>query len=134
MTEAHGIVVSIPHTFVTPDGSRAEMVLQYSNNKQQTVRFSPKTFFDLLSRTFQLVLNQHIQTATARGHVEMDPIPVSTTMAQETVGGEKIIVSVRMQNGLPASFSVEPKEAEELHKQLGIAIEKAKVQSASSRH
>lgn len=134
MSDSHGTVVSIPQTSVTPDGNLAVMVLQYSNGKQQTVRFSPKTFFDLLSKTFQLVMNQHMQTAAAKGHVEVEPIQVSTTMAQEAVGGNVVIVSLKMQNGLPASFSVQHQEAEELHRQLGAAIEKAKMQSASSRH
>ena len=134
MSDSHGVVVSIPRTSVTQDGNLAEMVLQYSNHKQQTIRFSPKTFFDLLSKTFELVMNQKIQTAASRGHDEIEPLPVSTTMAQEAVGGAAIIVAMKMQNGIPASFAIQKQEAEELHHQLGAAIEKAKAQSASNRH
>jgi hypothetical protein len=134
MSHSHGVVTSIPQTSVSPDGSYAEMTLQYSNNKQQTVRINPNIFFDLLSKTYQLVANQHIQTAAAAGHAEVTPIPVSVTMAKESVGGQVVVLSVKMQNGLPASFAVPPAEAEVLYKQLGEAIAKAKEQSSAGRH
>lgn len=134
MTKNRAVVTGMPHTSVTPDGSFAEMKLTYANGTSQSLCFSPKTFFDLLSKTFQLLVNQHIQTAAAQGYAEVQPISVVVTSAQEAVGGKAVILSLRMDNGLPATFAIQPTEAAELYRQLGEAIKKSLSQSASSRH
>ena len=50
------------------------------------------------------------------------------------VGGRAVIVGMRLQNGLPVSFSIQPAEAEEFERQLGKAIKKARQESLKGRH
>ena len=127
-------VSAMPRTSVAQDGSYAEMEFTNSNGTSQLLRFHPKLFLDLMSKTYQLVANQHFQTAQAQGHIEVHPIPVVVSSAQEAIGGKAVILSLKMENGLPAAFALQQAEAEELHRQLGIAVAKAKVQADSGRH
>jgi hypothetical protein len=110
------------------------MELKNSDGTLQVIRFSPETMIDFVNKTFQLFLNQKIQRESKFGHVSGQALAVSTTMAQEAVGGEAIVLGVRLQSGLPVSFSIQPSEAEELHRQLGKAVKKARQQASSSRH
>ncbi len=128
------VVIDMPRTSVTEDGKISEMELLNDDGSKQTIRFSPSTFQTFVSRTFQLFANEKVKRGSASGHTESQPIPVSATMAQEAVGGEKVILSVRMDNGLPVDFSLDAAESEELHRQLGKAVKKARKQSASRRH
>ena len=128
------IVTDMPGTSVTEDGQIVEMQLKNSDNSKQIIRFSPALFLSFVSRTFQLFANSQIQKGLESGHTESQPIPVSTTMAQETVGGEKIILAVRIENGLPVEFSLNSSEAEILQKQLSKAIKNANKQKQASRH
>ena len=134
MPKKLGVVVSMPGASVTEDGTIVEMELKISDGSVQTLRFSPTLFLSLVNRTFELFVNERMKKAASQGHIESQPLPVVTTFAQEAVGGQAVILGVRLQNGLPVEFSIPPAEAEELHKQLGAAVEKAKLQSSSKRH
>jgi hypothetical protein len=72
--------------------------------------------------------------AKAQGHAEVHPLRVAASSAQEAVGGKIVVLSLKLENGLPVAFSLQPTEAEELHKQLGEAVTKAKQQGAAERH
>ena len=127
-------VTAMPRTSVAPDGTYAEIELTYSNGTSQFLRFQPRTFFDLLSRVYQLVANQQFQKAQAEGHIEVYPIPVIVSSAQEAVGGKAVVLSLKMDNGIPAAFALQQAEAEELYRQLGVAVAKAKNQAEAGRH
>ena len=128
------IVTDMPGASVTEDGQIAEMVLKNSDGSKQIIRFSPTLFISFVSRVFQLFANERIKMGLQSGHIESQPIPVSVAVAQETVGGEKIILGVKMENGLPVDFSLDSSEAEILQKQLGKAIKKANKQKSAARH
>lgn len=128
------VVTEMPRASVLEDGSVAEMEFKNSDGSVQILRFSPSTMMDFVNRVFELFLNQKIQEAASLGHIEVQPLPVVVTAAQEAVGGQAVILSMRLQTGLPVGFSVPPAEAEELHKQLGKAIKKARRQASSARH
>ena len=81
-----------------------------------------------------MFVDEQTHKAAKSGHLEVQPIPTVATSAQESVGGSAVILSVRMQNGTPVSFSMQIAEAEELNKQLGQAVQKAKQQSSNARH
>jgi hypothetical protein len=119
---------------VLPDGTIAEMTLENSDGRIQVLRFSPTTMLAFVNSVFELFLNEKMQKEQAFGHFEMQPLPVSTTMAIPAVGGEAVLVGFRLENGLPVAFAVPPPEAKELHKQLGEAVSKAMQQFSQSRH
>ena len=127
-------VSEMPRTSVALDGTYAEMEFTNTNGPSQLLRFHPKLFLDLMSKTYQLLANQLFQKAQAEGHVEIHPIPVLVSSAQESVGGKAVVLSLKMENGIPVAFSLQKTEAEELHKQLGIAVAKAKSQAEADRH
>ncbi len=128
------VVIGMPRASVLEDGSVAEMEFKNSNGSVQLLRFSPSTMMGFVNRVFELFLNQKIQEATSLGHMEVQPLPAVVTAAQEAVGGEAVILSVRLQTGLPVAFAIPPAEAEELRKQLGKAVKKARREASSARH
>lgn len=118
------LIVDMPNASVATDGSFVEMELKNEDGFIQYLRFSPDKMMLFLSKVFQLYVNQKIQKESSQGYVVEQPIPAVTTMAQEDIDGKAVILLLKMQNGLPASFVVQPSEAEELHRQLGKAIKK----------
>jgi len=128
------VITELQGANVSPDGSYTEMTVKKSDGSIQILRFEPTIFLNLLTRVFELFLNQKLQREKAEGFVHTEPLAVSTSMAQESVGGKAVIVSFRLSSGLPADFALSPQEAEELHKQLGLAVEQARRQSSQSRH
>ena len=128
------VVISMSSAFVSEDGEVAEMELKNSDGSVQSIRFSPKPFLGFVSMVFEMFEKARIQKAASQGLAEVHPLPAVATYAKEALGGRAVILGVRLQNGLQVQFSVPPAEAEELHKQLGAAVEKSKIQSASNRH
>lgn len=119
---------------VAPDGTIAEMTLKKSDGRIQVLRFSPTTMLDFVNSVFELFLNEKMQKEQAHGYFEMQPLPISATMAIPAVGGKEVLVGFRLETGLPVAFAVPPPEAKELHKQLGEAVSKAMQQFSQSRH
>lgn len=128
------VVVEMPGASVSPDGSYVEMQLKNSDGTFQTLRFSPDTMMQFLAKVFETFLYQKIQRESKVGHAVVRPLEVSTTMAQEAVGGRAVILQFRLLSGIPSSFAIEVGEAEELHRQLGQAVRKAKEQVLTTRH
>jgi hypothetical protein len=121
------IVVDMPSTLVAVDGSFAEMMLKNDDGTIQTIRFSPDTMMQFVSKVFELFLNKKIQMESKDGLAVAQPLQVSTTMAQQDLLHKVIILQFRLLSGLPVAFAVQPLEAEELYKQLGEAIQKTKI-------
>jgi hypothetical protein len=128
------VVAEMPRASVTPGGELAEMELKNSDGSRQVIRFSPTTMLTFVNRVFELFLNERMQKDAAAGHAEINALPVTTTLAQAAVGGRAVIVGLRLQNGLPVSFSIQPAEAEEFERQLGKAIKKGRQESLKGRH
>jgi len=128
------VITELQGAQVSPDGSYTEMTVKRSDGSIQILRFEPRIFLNLLTKVFELFLNQKLQKEKAEGLVHTQPLHVSTSMAQESVGGKAVIVLFRLSSGLPAEFALSPQEAEELHKQLGQAVDRARQQSSQSRH
>lgn len=133
-TETNAIVTEMPSASVTPDGELVEMELKYSDNSTQILRFQPKTFLRFLSNVYEMFFEARTQKESLAGHVEIQPLPASATFAQEAVGGDAVLLGMRLRNNLPVHFAVSIDEAEKLHKQIGKAIKKAKQQSYEKRH
>ncbi len=128
------VVIEMPTAFVSPDGSFAEMKFKNSDGSSQILRFSPDTMMIFVSRVFELFVNQKIQMESKIGHAVVQALPAVTTFAQLAIGGKAVILQFRLHTRLPVAFSISPLEAEELHKQIGKAVKKAKRQSSEIRH
>ena len=116
------VVVDMPNAYVTEDGEQAVMVLKNSDRSIQTVRFSPHTMMQFVSKLFELFLNQKIQKEAREGLAVVQPIAAVRAMAPGDIHHKAVILQFRLQNGLAAPFAVALGEAEELYKQLGDAI------------
>jgi len=136
MTQAKDdvLVTQLLECRVLPDGTIAEMTLKKSDGRIQVLRFSPTTMLGFVNSVFELFLNEKMQKEQALGYSEMQPLPVSATMAIPAVGGTAVLVGFRLETGLPVAFAVPPPEAEELHRQLGAALATAIQQFSQSRH
>jgi len=126
------LVVDMPSANVAEDGSFSEMVLKNSDGSIQTIRFSPDTMMQLVAKVFELGLFQKIQRESKVGLVDIQPLQAVTTMAQQDMHHKVVILQFRLQSGLPAAFAVQLREAEELYRQLGIAIDKMKKSLSTS--
>jgi hypothetical protein len=122
------VVVAMPNTLVTPDGSIAVMEFNNSDGSSQILRFPPDLMMLFLSKVFQLFVNQKIQKESTQGYAVVQPIHALTTSAQEDIDGKVVILHLKLPSGLPVAFAIHPKEAEELHRQIGKAIKKSKKQ------
>jgi hypothetical protein len=117
----------MPNANVAEDGSFAEMTLKNSDSTIQVIRFSPDTMMQFVSKVFELALFQKIQKESKAGLAVVQPFQATTTMAQEDIHHKAVILQFRLKSGLPVSFALQASEAEELHKQLGKAVEKVRV-------
>ena len=124
----------MPRASMLEDGSIAELHLKNSDGSSQVLRFQPDTFLGFLNRAIQMFFEAQTRKAAKSGHLESQTISIVASSAQESLGGKSVLLSVRMENGTPVSFSMQIAEAEELQKQLGLAAQKARHQSSSERH
>jgi hypothetical protein len=122
------LVTDMPNASVATDGSFVEMEFKNSDGTTQTLHFSPDKMMLFLSKAFELFVYQKIQKESSQGYATVQPLPAVTTAAQEDIDGKAVILHLKMQNGLPVSFAIQPKEAEELYRQIGKAIKKMKRQ------
>ncbi len=128
------IVIEMPRTFVSPDGSFVEMELRNSDGSSQILRFSPDTMMRFLGNVFELFLNQKIQMESKAGYYVVQPLRAVATSAQQDIDDQVVILQFRLKNGLPVAFSILPSEAAELHRQIGEALINIQKQSSKRLH
>ena len=126
------IIVDMPNTNVAEDGSFVEMVLKNSDETIQTIRFSPDTMMLFVARVFELAVHQKIQKESKSGLPLVQPLQAVSTMAQEDMHHQRVILQFRLLSGIPVALAVSSQEAEELYNQLGKAIVKIKVPITTS--
>jgi hypothetical protein len=134
MTNIFAVVTEMPGASVTPDGSFAEMIFLNSDGSSQTLRFNPELMMVFLGKVFELFQNQRIQKGSTLDHIAVQPLRAATTFAECAAGGDAVILGFRLQNGIPVSFAISTLEAQELHRQLDEASNKAKMEFEMSRH
>lgn len=127
-------VVDMPRASFTEDGSVVEMALRTSEDEEVTLRFSTDDFDRFVSRAVQLVNGARNQALSVGDHVRAHIISAIAVAAESPVGGSKVILSIRSDNGLPYHFAVEPDEAEQLRPQLYRAAKSVRRQGTQSRH
>jgi len=128
-TANDAIVTEMPNTYVSPDGHLVEMEFKNSDGTHQILRFPPSTMMIFVNKIFQLFLNEKIQKESRLGRAFVQALHAVAMFAQEDTEKEAVLLHFRLQNGIPVVFSVSPSNAEELHKQIGEAVEKTKRQS-----
>ena len=127
-------ITAFPSASVLEDGSLIVLEFESESGKRTTLSFSPDDFEGFVSRATQLVAGARNQKLSKGDHLAIHPVPAVTTMAKTPVGGGRVILSIRADNGIPYHFSISPEEAEALPRQLFRAAKDAKKQASQSRH
>lgn len=125
-------VDEMPRASVAEDGSLIQLVFKGPTGKV-TLNFRADKFEQFASRAIQLFTHARNQKLTTGDHLEILPVPAVAAMAQAPVGGSKVIVSFRADNGVPYSFAIDPDESKQLRPQLRTAEESARRQGSQTR-
>ncbi|MCZ6448340.1 MAG: hypothetical protein O6831_08885 [Alphaproteobacteria bacterium] len=129
-----GQITNMPSASVLEDGSVIEMVFADEDGERPPLRFAADDFERFVARAVQLVTEARTQKLASGGHLSIHAVPAVVVTALAPVGGDKVILSVHSDKGLPYHFSLSPKDAEDLRPELFRAAKSAKKQASQSRH
>ncbi len=128
------VITKMPQASVTEDGELIELVFKDQEGVEEALQFSSDDFERFITRAVQLFTHARNQKLSIGDHLAIHPVPAVTTMANTQMGGGRVILSIRADNGIPYHFSISPEEAEALPRQLFRAAKDAKKQASKSRH
>ena len=128
-------ITSMPVATILDDGSLIELEFRSDTGNRITLALDPDDFEKFISRAVQLVTGARTQKLASGDHREVEFVLAVAASAQTTVGGSRVLLSVRSNTGLLYHFSLPLEEAEWLRPELSRAIRSAKEKRASqSRH
>ena len=129
-----GQITNMTAASVLKDGSIIEMVFADEDGEIPSLRFTAEDFERFVARAAALVTKARIQRQGTGGHLAIHAVAAVNVMAEAPVGGDRVILSVLGDTGLPYQFSLSPKDAEDLRPELFRAAKSAKKQASQSRH
>lgn len=119
----------MPLASLLEDGSYIEMEFKGEDGQSITLGFQFGQFKTFMSMAHQLVHEAEIRKAARAGHLEVQPLAVVASGAQEAVGGAAVIAFFRTDNGQIYHFALAPGEATILQNQLVGAVTKPRKQA-----
>ncbi len=129
-----GQITKMSRASVLEDGSVIEMVFADKDGERPPLRFTADDFERFVARVADLVTEAQIQKIATTGHLGIHAKAAVAVTAQASVGGDRVILSVRTGRILPYHFSLSPKDAEDLRPELTRAAKSAKKQASNPRH
>ena len=127
-------VASMPHAYVSEDGSLVELEFITEEDAPTTLSFDAEQFEQFSSRAIQLFTHARSQKLAIRDHLAIHAVEVVAATAEAATGGGKVILALRGDKGLLFHFALQPDDAEGLRPNLYRAAKSAKKQTAQSRH
>ena len=128
------VITEMPQASVTEDGDRIELVFKDKDGGEEALQFSSDDFERFISRAVQLVTHAQNQKLSIGDHRAIHRVPVVAAMVDATVGGGKVTLSLRANNGLLYHFALSPDDADGLRPQIFRAVNSARKQASQSRH
>ena len=129
-----GQITNMPRASVLEDGGIIELEFADEDGERPPLRFAADDFERFVARAVQLVIDARTQKLASGGHLSIHTVVAVAVTAQAPVGGNRVILSVRSDKGLPYHFSLSPKDAEDLRPELFRAAKSAKKQASQTRH
>lgn len=127
-------IVDMPRASFIEDGSVVEIEFKTRAGESLPLSFATNDFEHFVSLAVQLVNGARSQTLSTGDHLEFHTIRAVAAIAQAPVGGDRVILSIRTDTGLPYHFALTPDDAEALRPQLYRAAKSTRKQKALSRH
>jgi len=126
-------VVEMPQASVMEDGSEVQLVFKNAAKDAVRLKFAGDRFERFIVRAIQLFTDARNRRLAKGDHLVIHPVPVVAATFEPAVGGAKVILSLRAENGVVYDFSLENDEAQNLRPQLRKAIESAQKQKSQPR-
>lgn len=124
----------MPDTFVAEDAARMELVFEDAAGEQVRLGFSSEQFDLFTNHAIQLFTHVRNEKLAIGDHLEIQPVGVVAAAADSTIGGGKVLLHLRADNGVQYHFALDPDEADALRPQLFRASKSAEKQARKSRH
>jgi hypothetical protein len=126
--------MSMPRASVTEDGSLIEMELAAQGGQVLVLQFQPDDLDNFVGTASQLFTHARNQMSTKASHLETRAVGVADAAVTAAVGGSKVILVLRAENGLQYQFALDVEVATWLTEELRRAAGSASVQSSKPRH
>ena len=127
-------ITGMPHAYVSNDGMLVELKFESAQGETIYLSFDAERFEQISSRAIELFTHARNQRLTTGDHLAIHPVAAVATMANSSIGGGMVLLSIRAGNGVPYHFAISPEEADALRPQLSRAAKSAKKQASQSRH
>jgi hypothetical protein len=127
-------VMALTQAFVADDLSSVEIHLAVVGGPPLVLTIGPSSLAQIVTKLTELDSAVQIQIGSTTGHVETPAAEVQAVMAQEAVGGGKVIVSMRTNTGRIHSFALSLEQAQQLRADARKAEAKAREQASKSRN
>jgi hypothetical protein len=127
-------VLALTQAFVAEDKSRVEIHLAVVEGPPLVLKMAPSSLGQVVVRLTELDSAVQIQIGSTTGHVETRAAEVQDVMAQEAVGGGKVIVSMRTNTGRIQSFALSLEQVQQLRVDARTAEAKAREQASKARN
>jgi hypothetical protein len=129
-------IAAITRGFIAADNSHVEVHLAVidENEKELIISMTPRSLSQVVSHLTEMDSAVQIQIGSTTGHVATEAADVTAVMAQEAVGGSKVIVSFRTSVGRVQSFALSMEQAQQLRMDARKAEGRAREQASKSRN
>ena len=127
------IVTSIPRSFMTEDASMVQVHFSRLSGEPLVLQIGANHFPRIVSRLTELLAGLTIRRGTKAGHLEIPAANAQAVTAQAPVGGGKVILSLRTDNGLMHHFALSPDQTEAIRAELAEAETKARDEGGQTR-
>ena len=127
-------VASMPHAFVSEDASEIQIEFEGVDGQRVKLSFVSGKFQQYSSRAIQLLTHARNQIAATNGPLEIHAVEAVEVAADASIGGDKVLVSLLDDTGLPFHFALLADKADKLRESLYDAARSARIQASQPRN
>jgi hypothetical protein len=132
MSESFHVVTGLPHAYVTEDASIVQLTFS-TDGEDIRLSFSAEQFDLFTNRAIQLFTHVRSQRLAIGDHLAVRPVGVAGAGAEAAAGGEKVILTLLADNGVPYHFALSLEQASDLRPHIRNAEESARRQRSQTR-
>jgi hypothetical protein len=127
-------ITAIVKAAFAEDLSRLIVTFKTADGKHATYQFAPNILNEIVGKLSQLVTFVQSQTLSKGGHFVSHAADAVDATASPVADMNKLVLSVRMQNGVTCEFALEPTVATRLREELQQAEKKLQSRPSHSRY
>ena len=127
-------VTALTQGFVVSDNSGVQVHLAVAGGDPLVLAMNARTLSQIVSQLTEMDSALQIGVGTTTGHVTTQAADVQAVMAQEIVGGGKVVVSFRTSAGRIQSFALSLDQVQQLRVDARKAEAKSREQASKARN